>query len=200
MKNSPGEFQRMMDAAMGHLYPRGVSTYIDDIVIWGDDLPEVTDKLRGVLQSCRDSGLFLNLKKTKLMHEEIGMLGHQVGRWGIRAQEKHLVAMRKAVRPKDKGELRSFLGTASYVRRFVPHFSTMLAPLNHLLKKKVEFQWGTEQNEAFEAIRHALIERVTLQPLCGDGPICLVTDASNVGVGCACLQYNEGEFNLLGFA
>lgn len=37
IKNSPSEFQRMMDMVLGSLYGKGVSCYIDDIAIYANE-------------------------------------------------------------------------------------------------------------------------------------------------------------------
>ena len=41
--------------------------------------------------------------------------------------------------PKSVGDIRSFHGLASFYRRFVPNFSTIVSPLNELVKKNVAF-------------------------------------------------------------
>ena len=56
--------------------------------------------------------------------------------------------------PKNVSELRSFHGLASFYRRFVPNFSTIVAPLNELVKKGVDF---FNQTKAFETLEEKLI-------------------------------------------
>ena len=52
-------------------------------------------------------------------------------------------------RPTTMRELKSFLGRFSYIRRFVPRLALVTTGLSKLLKKGIEFTWGTEQQEAF---------------------------------------------------
>ena len=60
----------------------------------------------------------------------------------MRTDPKKLVAVRQFPTPTDVKTLRSFLGLASYYRRFVPGFSKIAGPLHALTKKEVEFVWS----------------------------------------------------------
>jgi hypothetical protein len=42
-------------------------------------------------------------------------------------------------------QLKSYLGMASYCRKFIPNFSRRAAPLYASLKASVSFEWATEQ-------------------------------------------------------
>ena len=52
--------------------------------------------------------------------------------------------------------MQSFLGLASYHRRFIVDFSIVAEPLYRLSKKGVKFQWEPEQRKAFEELKHGL--------------------------------------------
>eukprot|EP00921_Rhytidocystis_pertsovi_P018938 GHVQ01030002.1.p1 GENE.GHVQ01030002.1~~GHVQ01030002.1.p1 ORF type:complete len:100 (+),score=6.97 GHVQ01030002.1:756-1055(+) len=93
--------------------------------------------------------LYIKLKKSQLAQSEIEMLGHRVSIRGIEASTHKVEALVQAQTPKDKAELRSFLGLESYLRRFVPYFAEIAFPLTELTRKSVTFNWEDSQQRAF---------------------------------------------------
>ena len=88
-------------------------------------------------------------------------------------------------------ELRRFLGMASHYRRFVAGFTEIVAPLNKLTQKNVEFNW----NEYFERALNKLKEQLMWSPVLAfpdsNCEFIIYTDASNVGVGAVLAQSSE---------
>jgi hypothetical protein len=51
--------------------------------------------------------------------------------------------------PKSMYQLHSFLGLASYYRRFIMNFSNIAKPITELFKKGEKFVWNAGHDEAF---------------------------------------------------
>jgi len=90
--------------------------------------------------------------------------------------------------PGDVRTIRSFVGLASYYRRFIKGFSNIAEPLTRLTKKDQEFIWGEEQVHAFETLKQKLTEEPLLAHFKPDAPTTLRTDASGFGIGAVLLQ------------
>jgi len=58
---------------------------------------------------------------------------------------------------KNVGDVRSFHGFASFYRRFVPNFSSLVAPLSELVKKDVIFCWREKHEQVFQKLKAQLI-------------------------------------------
>lgn len=200
IRNSPAAMQRAMDSIFGDLLHKGVLVYIDDIVMYADSLDEVFMLFEEVLTRCIEFGLFLKLKKSEFLKPVVKLLGHYVGADGIRPSTEKIKAIRESVAPRNRKELRSFLGLASYVRRFVPNFASIAEPLTRLTSPRARWEWNEEQVAAFSNLQEAVCEHVLLScPRNNDGFV-IVTDASDVGVGAALLQYVDGDLEVLEFA
>ena len=67
-------------------------------------------------------------------------------------------------RPSDVKGIRSFLGLTGYYRRFIPKYAHQSQPLTMLTRKDTKWQWGTEQESAFEGLKSALSKAPVLRP------------------------------------
>ncbi|KAE9305418.1 hypothetical protein PR003_g21497 [Phytophthora rubi] len=92
----------------------------------------------------------------------------------------------------DPIEVKRFVHLASYYRKFIEAFGSIMDLMTKLLKKDAEWQWAEAHEFAFERVRAAL----TMEPLLIYPdfwlPFRLVTDASKVGLG-ACLMQDQGR-------
>ena len=117
--------------------------------------------------------------------------------------------------PKTSKEVHSFIGLASYYRRFIPNFAKWAKPLNALIvppahqakvrrdemKKSelTEFVWSKECQEGFDALKNALTTAPVLAYPDYSQPFILETDASLKGLG-AVLSQKGGEVRVIAYA
>jgi hypothetical protein len=90
--------------------------------------------------------------------------------------------------PINTKELRSFLGLAGYYRKFVRHFRIISQSLTHLLKKGTLFIWTTDHQEAFDALKQALVSALVLALPNFSKLFIIETDACDDGVGAVLIQ------------
>ena len=197
--NAPATFSRLMDYVLTGLSWEICLFYLDDIIVFSRTWEEHLQRLETVFKRLMGQGLTLGASKCKLAAREVEFLGHVVNEEGLRPNPALLDSISKISQPKTVKDVRSFLGLASYYRRFVKGFSNIAAPLNRLLEKSKDkvLNWTPECEEAFLTLKAKLTTApVTAYPDF-DQPFRLYTDASNVGLGAILAQVQEGKEKLI---
>ena len=107
---------------------------------------------------------------------------------GIMVDPKKIEAVKNWPRPLTSSDIRSFLGLASYYRRFVEGFSSISSPLTKLTQKKEKFQWSLDCEKSFQELKDRLTKAPVLTLPEGSDGFVMYCDASRVGLGCVLIQ------------
>eukprot|EP00061_Rhincodon_typus_P010648 g35114.t1 len=91
--------------------------------------------------------------KSEFVKAEVMFLGHTIGYGRMTPRNMKMKAIEKFPRLSLKKEVIQFLGLSGFYRKFVPNFSSMVAPLMDLLKKNTKFRWTEQCQEAFESLK-----------------------------------------------
>ena len=176
--------------------------YLDDVILFGATFEAALANLEVVFGRFRDAGLKLKAKKCDFMKRKVAFLGHIVDSEGIHCDPAKTEAVSDWETPTTVTEVRSFLGLASYYRRFVPKFSMIAAPLTELTKKGQAFEWTTRCEEAFRTLKQRLTESPVLSyPSHEDSDMFILdTDASDTGIGVVRSQVQDRQEKVISYA
>jgi len=133
-----------------------VLIYLDDIIIPSKDEVKGLEKLRRVLDTAGEHGVSINWAKCKLLTRRIEYLGYIVEGGTIKLSEKKTAAVTHFPRPTNVKGVQSFLGLTGYFRKFIPHYAITARPLSQLLKDNVNYEFGPNQEQSFQALKKAL--------------------------------------------
>ena len=179
--SGPAIFQRIMDNLLSDV-PKAVIR-LDDILVTGVDEEDHLRTLSSVLERLLAAGFRLNKANGEFLQKCVTYLGHKIDGEGLHPTEDKLASIRDAPRPKDVTALKSFLGLIMFYSRFMPHHSTILAPLHNLLKKDTPWKWSKIGEDAFVAAKELILNSQTLVHYDRMLPLHPSCDASSYGAG-----------------
>ena len=198
--NAPATFQRLMELVLQGLTRSICMIYLDDILIFSRTFTEHISHLTQVFDRLHKANLRLKPRKCRFGQSTVNYLGHVVSEKGIAVDPKKMEAVQNFPCPKNLKTLKSFLGLASYYRRFVPNFSKVAGPLYSLTKKNSIFTWTSTCQEVFEKLKHLLTNTPVLAfPDFTEGFL-LETDASSCGLGAVLSQKINGVTHPISYA
>ena len=93
--------------------------------------------------------------------------------------------------PTNIKELRRWLGVVGYLRKFLKGFSKITFPLRQLLIQGTPWNWGAEQQEAFDKLKEMVLSETTLAYPNPDVPYIITLDESAFGLGYSCSQVDS---------
>ena len=127
-----------------------VIIYLDDILIYSKTKKEHIQHLQTVLEILRKHKLYAKWKKCDIIQQYVEYLGHFISADGISVDQRKIAAIRDWPAPTNVSELRSFLGLASYYRKFVKGFLATVLSLTALLHKDQKYKWFITAQQAFK--------------------------------------------------
>ncbi|GJY14823.1 putative nucleotidyltransferase, ribonuclease H [Tanacetum coccineum] len=182
LSNAPSTFMRVMNQLFRPFIGKFVVVYFDDILIYSASFNEHVTHVRQVLTLLRKDSFYAATKKCVFMTPKVLFLGYVVSGDGIQVDESKVAAVQEWPTPTTITEVRSFHGLASFYRRFIPNFSSIMAPLTDCMKGK-SFVWTKEAELAFQVVK----EKLTTAPILILPDFSKVfelhTDASKVAIG-----------------
>ena len=160
-----------------------VDNYIDDCIVFSDDMQSHGKDLQRVLSRLLNAGFSLRGSKCCFGKTSISHLGFQYSSEGVTPTANKTQSILNWPTPRSAKELRSFLGLVNFYPRFIPCFADIAAPLSSLTTNKATFTWDSAQQMAFKQLQQALTSPPVLDYPMPTDRFTLTTDASDVGLG-----------------
>lgn len=192
LTNAPATFMHLMHEIFRPHLDKFVLVFLDDILIFSKNLEDHTRHVREVLSLLRRHQLYAKESKCELFERRVEFLGHLIDADGVHMMEDKVKGITEWPVLKSVDDVRSFLGTVGYYRKFIHMFSETAAPLTALLQKETPFTWTHTQQQAFEKLKIAITQKPVLILPDPSLPYVVHTDASGFAVG-ATLSQDQGR-------
>lgn len=212
--NSPATFQRLMQSVMQEYIFNILLVYLDDLLLYSKTFSDHLRTLELVFIRLRQVGVKLQPSKCQIAQTLVAFLGHEISEEGISTDPGKVSAIQGWKTPSTAKEVRSFLGLASYYRRFVKHFAKIARPLHAIIplihqrhpsdRHRGERQplgelWSPECQQAFATLKEALVTPPILGFADYTKDFIVEVDASLEGLG-AVLSQEQPEKRVIAYA
>ncbi|KAL6463358.1 hypothetical protein MHYP_G00277490 [Metynnis hypsauchen] len=173
---------------------------------------EHLERLASVLSRLQREGLKVKLEKCCFFKTKVKYLGHVISKDGVATDPDKISAVSNWAQPQTVSDLRSFLGFASYYRRFVQGFSKLAAPLHRAVAElstkgvkrnrvgTLEGAWTEQCKQSFNELKACLVTAPVLAYANFSQPFILEIDASYQGLGAVLSQEYDGKVRPIAYA
>jgi len=153
LKNAPATFQHFINDVLSDYLDDFVISYIDDILIYSNSLEEHHEHVRKVLRKLLDNKLYVNLEKCEFDVTKTTFLGFVLSQDGLEMDKEKVKVILDWPIPTTVKEVQSFIGLSNYYRIFIKDFAKIANRLHKHTRKYVPFNWGPDQQKAFDKFK-----------------------------------------------
>ena len=195
--NAPAMFQHLMQNCLGELNLTYTLIYLDDVIVYSKTEEEHLVHLHAVLERFMEHGLKLKPSKCNFFRTEISYLGHKVSTAGMEPGTDGLKGIAEIAPPATYTQVRKFLGTTGYFRRFIKGYARITKPLNDLLQgessklKSHPVGLPPDALAVFQELKIKCLMAPVLAFADFKKPFLLETDASIEGLGAVLSQKQD---------
>ncbi|GJT40067.1 putative reverse transcriptase domain-containing protein [Tanacetum coccineum] len=156
LTNAPALFMDLMNRVCKPYLDKFVIVFIDDILGYSKDEEEHGKHLKIILELFKKERLYAKFLKCNFWLDSVQFLGHVIDCIGVHVDPAKIKAIKNWAAPMTPTEVRQFLRLAGYYRRFIEGFSLISKPLTKLTQKDKKYEWGKEEEEAFQTLKQKL--------------------------------------------
>ena len=174
---------------------KGVSIYIDNIIVQAPDLTSYKERLSALFLACLTENIRIKQNKSHhfitknfiLFGFNLDLVHHTISPDMDKVQK-----LLDLDAPQTKKRVRAFIGGTAYFSNMVPKFQEIMAPLHKLAAPKTKFEWTGECAEAFHTIKKLLAKLPFLYLYNPRQVIYFVCDAAMGSYIAYCLYQTNG--------
>jgi Reverse transcriptase (RNA-dependent DNA polymerase)/RNase H-like domain found in reverse transcriptase len=179
LSNAPAAFQRFMNDIFADLLDVCVIIYLDDILIYSEDLASHKNHMCEVLKRLRKHGLYAWEDKCEFHKTLVEFLGFIMTPEGLVMANDKVKTIQDWPKPRKVKDIQSFLSFANFYRWFIFGYSDITVPLTRVTRKGILWDFMQECRDVFNLLKKAFTTAPILTHWIPDAPLVVETDTSN---------------------
>ena len=179
LTNTPTAFQRFMNDVFSNLLDVCIVVYLDDILIYSDNITQHRKHVKEVLKRLQKAGLYAKTEKCEFHSNSIEYLGYVLSPYGLTMSDAKVKTIQEWPEPRKVKDIQSFLGFANFYRRFIFNYSDIVIPLTRLTRKDTPWNFDENCRRAFNTLKQAFTSAPILTHWVPDAQLVVETDTSD---------------------
>jgi len=179
LTNAPAAFQRFMNDVFSNLLDVCVVVYLDDILIYSNDITQHQKHVKEVLKRLQKAGLYAKAEKCEFHSDSVEYLGYVLSSSGLTMSNAKVKTIQEWPESKKVKNIQSFLGFANFYRHFIFNYSDMVILLTRLTRKDTPWNFDENCRKAFNTLKQAFTSASILTHWVPDAQLVVETNASD---------------------
>jgi len=191
LTNAPVAFQRFMNDIFSNLLDVCVVIYLDDILIYLNNMSEHHRNMKEVLKHFRKAGLYAKAEKCEFHSESVEYLGYILSPSNLTMSNDKVKIIQDWPEPKKVKDIQSFLGFANFYHWFIFNYLDIIIPLTHLIRKDIPWKFDSSCQDAFNSLKKAFTSTPILTHWISDAQLIVETNALDYALAVILSIVNE---------
>ena len=179
LTNAPTAFQRFMNDIFSDLLDVCVMIYLDDILIYSNNMSKHHWHMKEVLKHLCKTGLYAKAEKCEFHSESVEYLGYILSPSGLTMSDDKIKIIQDWPEPKKVKDIQSFLDFANFYRWFIFNYSDIVILLTRLTQKDIPWNFDSSCQDAFNSLKKAFTSAPILTHWIPNAQLIVETDASD---------------------
>ena len=136
--------------------------YLNNILIYTNNMSEHHRYIKKVLKHLCKAGLYAKAEKCKFHSESVEYLGYILSPSGLTMSDDKVKIIQDWPEPKKVKDIQSFLGFANFYYWFIFNYSDIVIPLTYLIQKDIPWKFNSFCHDAFNSLKKTFTSTLIL--------------------------------------
>jgi len=191
LTNASAAFQRFMNNIFSDLLDVCVMIYLDDILIYSNNMSKHHQHVKEVLKHLRKTGLYAKAEKCEFHSESVEYLEYIFYPSGLIMSNDKVKIIQDWPEPKKVKDIQSFLGFANFYHWFIFNYLDIVIPLTRLTRKDILWKFDSSCQDAFNSLKKAFTSIPILTHWIPNAQLIVETDALDYALAAILSIVNE---------
>ena len=156
-----------------------VVIYLDDILIYLNNMSKHHQHVKEVLKCLHKAGLYAKAEKYEFHSKSVEYLGYILSPSGLTMSNDKIKIIQDWLEPMKVKDIQSFLGFTNFYCRFIFNYSDIVIPLTRLTRKDIPWKFDSSCQDAFNSLKKAFTSAPILTHWIPNAQLIVETDASD---------------------